>query len=210
MALAAAPDSNPATDTLPRGLPYEGHLAVDGVPLNGTVAVTFALFSLPVAGMMLFEETQREVSFVNGRFSVLLGVGDARIPSIVFGRPSGGFYGRRSTGRRGRLQPGGRDDSGHAHDEREPDRERDGDRAAFRVLAHPAHGKWDSERDRISPDRFSLRSVWSSPTSSRASRYGSRLNEGGLFPHDGVCSWHYGVSDLCRRKWQLDARCCRR
>ena len=85
LALAGEPDNNPATDTLPRGLPYEGHLAVDGVPLNGAVAVTFALWSLPVGGRMLFEETQ-QVSFVNGRFSVLLGVGmgDLRIPPIVF------------------------------------------------------------------------------------------------------------------------------
>ena len=85
LALAGEPDNNPATDTLPRGLPYEGHLAVDGVPLNGAVAVTFALWSLPVGGGMLFEETQ-QVSFVNGRFSVLLGVGmgDRRIPPIVF------------------------------------------------------------------------------------------------------------------------------
>ena len=85
LALAGEPDNNPATDTLPRGLPYEGHLAVDGVPLNGAVAVTFALWSLPVGGGMLFEETQ-QVSFVNGRFSVLLGVGmgDLRIPPIVF------------------------------------------------------------------------------------------------------------------------------
>ena len=85
LALAGEPDNNPATDTLPRGLPYEGHLAVDGVPLNGAVAVTFALWSLPVGGGMLFDETQ-QVSFVNGRFSVLLGVGmgDRRIPPIVF------------------------------------------------------------------------------------------------------------------------------
>ena len=83
LALAGEPDDNPATDTLPRGLPYEGHLAIDGVPLNRPTAVRFALWSLPVGGVLLFDESQ-DVVFVNGRFSVLLGVGDARIPPIVF------------------------------------------------------------------------------------------------------------------------------
>ena len=82
-AFAAAPDSNPVTDTLPRGLPYEGHLDIDGVPLNGTLTVRFALWNLPAGGAMLFDEF-RDVSFINGRFSVLLGAGDERIPPIVF------------------------------------------------------------------------------------------------------------------------------
>ena len=36
-----------------------------------------------MGGVLLFDESQ-DVVFVNGRFSVLLGVGDARIPPIVF------------------------------------------------------------------------------------------------------------------------------
>jgi len=44
---AHAGDSNPGTESVPRALPYEGVLAVDGVPLNGTLAVTFRLWSAP-------------------------------------------------------------------------------------------------------------------------------------------------------------------
>lgn len=82
-AVAGPPDQNPATDSLPRALPYEGHLSVDGVPLNLDLEVTFRLWSLAAGGEQLYEETL-PVHFVNGKFSVLLGENDARVPTAVF------------------------------------------------------------------------------------------------------------------------------
>ena len=82
-ALAGPPDQNPATDSLPRALPYEGHLSVDGVPPNLDLDVTFRLWSRAVAGDLLYEETL-PVHFVNGKFSVLLGENDVRVPAAIF------------------------------------------------------------------------------------------------------------------------------
>jgi hypothetical protein len=83
---AHAGDNNPRTESVPRALPYEGVLAVDGVPLNGTLEVTFRLWSAsaPVAGETpLFEETL-PVPFVNGRFSVLLGQAQQGLANAIF------------------------------------------------------------------------------------------------------------------------------
>jgi hypothetical protein len=83
---AHAGDNNPRTSSVPRALPYEGVLAVDGVPLNGTLAVTFRLWGAdaPVAGeVALFEETL-QVPFVNGRFSVLLGQAQQGLANAIF------------------------------------------------------------------------------------------------------------------------------
>ena len=83
---AHAGDNNPRTESVPRALPYEGVLAVDGVPLNGELQVTFRLWgaSEPVAGeVALYEETQ-DVPFVNGRFSVLLGQAQQGLANAIF------------------------------------------------------------------------------------------------------------------------------
>ena len=83
---AHARDLNEATESVPRALPYEGHLAVDGVPLNGTVELTFSLWATPdvVAGAQsLFEQTQ-QVRFVNGKFSVMLGEGNVGLSQVIF------------------------------------------------------------------------------------------------------------------------------
>ena len=84
-AYAGAPDNNAATESVPRALPYEGHLAVDGVPLNGNVDVEFSLYgqSAPFDGeQTLFQETL-PVQFVNGSFSVLLGALQVRMESAI-------------------------------------------------------------------------------------------------------------------------------
>ena len=84
--LAHAGDSNPGTESVPRALPYEGVLAVDGVPLNGELQVTFRLWGAPrfVEGEVpLYEET-RPVPFVNGRFSVLLGEAQQGLANAIF------------------------------------------------------------------------------------------------------------------------------
>jgi hypothetical protein len=84
--LAHAGDSNPGTESVPRALPYEGVLAVDGVPLNGELEVTFRLWGAPrfVEGEVpLYEETRR-VPFVNGRFSVLLGEAQQGLANAIF------------------------------------------------------------------------------------------------------------------------------
>lgn len=85
--VAAERDNNPATDSLPRAIPYEGRLSVDGVPLNGDVSVTFTLWSSSAGDDALYSET-RVVHFVRGDFSVLLGASapgnDQRVPDAVF------------------------------------------------------------------------------------------------------------------------------
>ena len=61
-------------------------LAVDGVPLNGTLAVTFRLWGAPApvdGEVALYEETL-QVPFVNGRFSVLLGQAQQGLANAIF------------------------------------------------------------------------------------------------------------------------------
>ena len=82
-AYAGAPDNNAATESVPRALPYEGHLAVDGVPLNGNVDVEFSLYGQSVVGAAhVFRETLT-VPFVNGSFSVLLGAGQVAMSNAI-------------------------------------------------------------------------------------------------------------------------------
>jgi len=83
---AHAGDNNPRTESVPRALPYEGVLAVDGVPLNGTLAVTFRLWGAdaPVAGEVALYEETLQVPFVNGRFSVLLGQAQQGLANAIF------------------------------------------------------------------------------------------------------------------------------
>ena len=83
---AHAGDNNPRTESVPRALPYEGVLAVDGVPLSGTLEVTFRLWGGPArvdAEVALYEETL-QVQFVNGRFSVLLGQAQQGLANAIF------------------------------------------------------------------------------------------------------------------------------
>ena len=81
-----AGDNNPRTDSVPRALPYEGVLAVDGVPLNGTLPVTFRLWGAPepVADEVALYEETLDVPFVNGRFSVLLGQAQQGLANAIF------------------------------------------------------------------------------------------------------------------------------
>jgi len=72
----------PLANMIPRLLNYQGYLAENGVPLNGTVAVTFALYDVPTGGEPLWTETQN-VTVHDGAFSVLLGSVEA-IPPTVF------------------------------------------------------------------------------------------------------------------------------
>ena len=83
---AHAGDNNPRTESVPRALPYEGVLAVDGVPLNGTLRVTFRLWGAPaaVAGEVALYEETLPVPFVNGRFSVLLGQAQQGLANAIF------------------------------------------------------------------------------------------------------------------------------
>jgi len=57
---------------IPQLLNYQGYLAEAGVPLNGTVEVTFRLYDVPTGGTPLWTETQN-VNVTDGSFSVLLG-----------------------------------------------------------------------------------------------------------------------------------------
>lgn len=86
VAHAAPPDNNPRTSSVPRALPYEGVLAVDGVPLNGTLAVTFSLWggAVQFAGEQLLYAETLQVPFVNGRFSVLLGEAQQGLADAIF------------------------------------------------------------------------------------------------------------------------------
>jgi hypothetical protein len=73
----------------PKLIPYNGHLDRDGVPVNGTVAVTFFLVTSEGAafGANVWAEDHAAVVVANGRFSVLLG-GTTPIPDGVLRLPA--------------------------------------------------------------------------------------------------------------------------
>lgn len=62
-------DGNPATDSVPRVVPYQGTLSRDGDPVTGSVALRFTLWD----GEAQVWTEDHEVLASAGRFSVLLG-----------------------------------------------------------------------------------------------------------------------------------------
>lgn len=65
-------DGDPATDGVPRVIPYQGVLELDGAPYNGDVEIIFTLHPASSGAATLWTETQ-SVSVYNGTFSVSLG-----------------------------------------------------------------------------------------------------------------------------------------
>ncbi len=70
--LRAFADGNPATDTVPRLVPYQGTLEKDGNAFNGQIDMVFRIYDGAAATTAAWEETQT-VTVYAGRFSVLLG-----------------------------------------------------------------------------------------------------------------------------------------
>lgn len=58
---------------VPRLIPYEGFLELDGSPLEGTRSISFELFDTIVGGESLWAEVHEEVAVADGHFSVVLG-----------------------------------------------------------------------------------------------------------------------------------------
>lgn len=66
---AAIADQNPATDTVPRVVPYSGTLDVDGIPLTGSVSLRFTIYD----GSTAVWSEDVAITATDGRFSALLG-----------------------------------------------------------------------------------------------------------------------------------------
>ncbi len=80
-------DGNPATDDVPRVVPYDGVLNLDGVTFDGQVDIRFSLFAAPAGGLPVWSEAwtlaeQRPVQVTAGRFSVNLGSFEPIIATI--------------------------------------------------------------------------------------------------------------------------------
>ncbi len=59
---------------VPNTIGFQGYLAdSEGAPVNGTVDMTFGLYSLESGGSVLWSETQTGVAVTNGVYSVTLG-----------------------------------------------------------------------------------------------------------------------------------------
>jgi hypothetical protein len=74
----AALDSNEGTESLPRVVPYEGVLDVDGAPYTGFLDFKFTLYDAPTGGNAVWTEewTQsqnRAIQVFGGRFAAALG-----------------------------------------------------------------------------------------------------------------------------------------
>lgn len=74
-------DDDPATDSLPRVVPYEGVLDLDGLPHTGFLDMRFSFFDAPSGGEPVWIETwsnaqQRAIQLFRGRFAVALGTFD--------------------------------------------------------------------------------------------------------------------------------------
>ncbi len=74
----AAGDGPPA-----RGIPYRGHLDLNGVAVNAQIDMTFTIFDDPVAGAALHTEPLT-VDVANGDFAVVLGQNGTALPDAVF------------------------------------------------------------------------------------------------------------------------------
>jgi cytoskeletal protein CcmA (bactofilin family) len=74
-------DDDPSTDSLPRVVPYEGVLDLDGLPHTGFLDMRFSFFDAPSGGAPAWTETwsnaqQRAIQLFRGRFAVALGTFD--------------------------------------------------------------------------------------------------------------------------------------
>ena len=85
-----------------RGIPYAGHLELDGVPVAGPVALTFYLYDAFQGGTQVWSESHPTVEVADGAFSVQLGLSTPIGPEL---RPYGDLFleisinGQRLTGR---------------------------------------------------------------------------------------------------------------
>lgn len=82
LALVVGLSAAPQLHAIPQTLNYQGLLAQDGTPVNGTRSVVFKIYDSAEAGTVLWQETQT-VSFTDGLFSVILG-GTTPIPQQTF------------------------------------------------------------------------------------------------------------------------------
>jgi cytoskeletal protein CcmA (bactofilin family) len=88
VAVTAVADGDPSTDQVPRIIPYNGMLELDGVPVNLVGdAAPFLRFELTdgAAGPVVFTQ-QAQVQVYGGRFTVLLGptgTGGVRLDDVV-------------------------------------------------------------------------------------------------------------------------------
>ncbi len=71
-AVTALADGNPATDQVPKLIPYQGTLEKDGTGVTGQVPMTFSLFDGSAATTAAWTEKQT-VNVFGGRFLALLG-----------------------------------------------------------------------------------------------------------------------------------------
>ena len=74
-------DDDPATDSLPRVVPYEGVLDLDGAPFSGFMDMRFTFFDAPSAGNAVWTETWsqgegRPIQVFGGKFGAALGTFD--------------------------------------------------------------------------------------------------------------------------------------
>src|SRR5687767_10214583 len=82
--IAAIAAATPSTADVPRRLTEQGRLfGVDGEPVTGTRSFVFAIYDVAEGGTALWIETQPEVPFDDGFFSVELGA-ITPIPASVF------------------------------------------------------------------------------------------------------------------------------
>ncbi len=80
-------DNDPATESVPRVVPYDGVLDLDGASYNGTIDIVFTLYNAADGGEAVWTETwstdaERAVSVTGGRFSVNLGTFES-IESVI-------------------------------------------------------------------------------------------------------------------------------
>lgn len=81
-------DDDPATDSLPRVVPYEGVLDLDGAPYTGFMDMRFTFFDAPSGGNAVWSETwnheqQRAIQVFGGRFAAALGTFDDGGPASL-------------------------------------------------------------------------------------------------------------------------------
>ena len=64
----------PARAAVPDEISFQGFLTdTSGVPVNGTVSMTYRIYDASTAGNLLWSETQPTVMVDEGRYAVLLG-----------------------------------------------------------------------------------------------------------------------------------------
>jgi len=75
------------TQTVPNVIDYQGSLTdTDGLPVEGTVSLTFGIYSSETDGTLLWSETQNPVAVTDGLFHVLLG-SVTPLPESLFDSP---------------------------------------------------------------------------------------------------------------------------